>query len=297
MRILLLYISIILTSCTSSPDSTELTKPVITPDYELSIAPEQKALLILFPCFPCDAANTNTEFEIVEACRAKNISVLLMNFNLHLSMTSDEKATISSLLISTLEKYKIPMNNTYIGGFSSGGNVTVLLSDYLIKENLPLQPRGIFIVDSPIDLYQLYTVAQANIKADFSEVSVTEAKWIIDKFNIEFGSPDTAMGAYIKNSPYIAATHSPLNTSHLKDLKIRLYTEPDTLWWQENRHVTYEQMNAFALENLAIDLKAGGAKNVEFITTKNKGYRANGDRHPHSWAIVDKADLISWILE
>ena len=297
MRILLFCISIILTSCTDSPNSKELSKPIITADYELSIAPKQKALLILFPCLPCDAQNTNTEFDIDAACRAKNISVLRMNFNMHLSMTEEEKATISSLLISTLEEHNIPMNNTFIGGFSSGGNVTLLISDYLKTENLSLQPKGVFIVDSPIDLYQLYTVAQANIKENYSEVSVTEAKWIIERFNTQFGSPDTAMGAYIQNSPYIAATHSPLNTSHLRDLKVRLYTEPDTAWWQENRHVTYEQINAYALANLAQDLKNAGAKGVEYITTKNKGYRANGDRHPHSWSIVDKAELISWILE
>lgn len=29
-------------------------------------------------------------------------------------------------------------------------------------------------------------------------------------------------------------------------------------------------------------LKFKGFKNVEYIATTNKGYRANGERHPHS---------------
>ena len=36
---------------------------------------------------------------------------------------------------------------------------------------------------------------------------------------------------------------------------------------------------------------------IEYIETQNRGYRANGVRHPHSWAIVDENELIKWILE
>jgi hypothetical protein len=45
-----------------------------------------------------------------------------------------------------------------------------------------------------------------------------------------------------------------------------------------------------------MDLKKDGFKHVELITTENKGYRANGQRHPHSWSIVDGKDLIKWML-
>ncbi|MDX6747060.1 hypothetical protein SHK09_09685 [Polaribacter sp. PL03] len=40
-----------------------------------------------------------------------------------------------------------------------------------------------------------------------------------------------------------------------------------------------------------------GGDNIKLINTKNRGYRANGERHPHSWSIVDEKDLINWILE
>ena len=36
---------------------------------------------------------------------------------------------------------------------------------------------------------------------------------------------------------------------------------------------------------------------VELIQTQNKGFRANGERNPHSWSIVDVDDLIYWMLE
>lgn len=60
-----------------------------------------------------------------------------------------------------------------------------------------------------------------------------------------------------------------------------MYTEPDTLWWKENRMAGYEK------------LKENHFTDIEYIPTKNKGYRTNGERHPHSWSIVDTMDLSS----
>ncbi len=38
-----------------------------------------------------------------------------------------------------------------------------------------------------------------------------------------------------------------------------------------------------------------GSENIELIETTDRGYRADGTRHPHSWSIIDKADLIQWM--
>ena len=58
----------------------------------------------------------------------------------------------------------------------------------------------------------------------------------------------------------------------------------------------YKQTNAYLIREMSELLKDSGFTNVEYIPTETKGYRANGDRHPHSWSIVDKDDLINWIL-
>ena len=84
---------------------------------------------------------------------------------------------------------------------------------------------------------------------------------------------------------------------NLENTRIRFYTEPDIQWWKENRKADYDQMNANFIEKLSQNLKDAGFDQVEYIPTENKGYRANGDRHPHSWSIVDKEDLLQWMLE
>ncbi|MFS4493882.1 hypothetical protein [Maribacter sp. 2308TA10-17] len=58
----------------------------------------------------------------------------------------------------------------------------------------------------------------------------------------------------------------------------------------------YEQMNAFYIKKLSERLLEKEFEHVEYIPTINKGYRANGERHLHSWTIVDKDGLINQIL-
>ena len=113
----------------------------------------------------------------------------------------------------------------------------------------------------------------------------------------DFGIGDTAFNNYENSSPYLSKTHSTNNLLNFSGLKIRLYSEPDTAWWRENRQAEYENMNAHYIEQLSYDLnKLYGEEHVNYIRTKNRGYRANGDRHPHSWAIIDEKDLVKWML-
>lgn len=50
-----------------------------------------KGLLILFPCFPCDAENTLSEFKIKKISVKNGFSVLAMNLNQHLFLKPTEK--------------------------------------------------------------------------------------------------------------------------------------------------------------------------------------------------------------
>lgn len=270
---------------------------VATSDYELFIPKQQDGLLILFPCFPCNAANTRTEFDIVDLAMANNISVLLMNFNQRLWLSENENRDLEKILLEAVSQNSISTDNTYMGGFSGGGNVSLLLTDYLKSKDSPIQMKGVFIVDSPVDLLELYENAQRTIKKNFSAVALQEANMLVERFDSEFGLGDTALVNFTKRSPYLSRTHSTHNLSNLDQVEVRLYSEPDTAWWRINRQATYDEMNASYIEKLARDLgKMYGEDKVSYIKTKNRGYRANGNRHPHSWAIVDEMDLVNWIL-
>ncbi|MBL4708765.1 MAG: hypothetical protein JKY48_10055 [Flavobacteriales bacterium] len=221
-----------------------------------------------------------------------------MNFNQKLWLEEDEKKKLAEQLQNIFLENKLPKNDIYIGGFSSGGNVSLLISSFLIEnKTFKLKPKGVFIADSPIDLVALYKSSEKNLTRNFSDVSVQESTWIIETLGKQFGNPKKDISKYLEYSIYTSETNNIDKLKNLKNTKIRLYTEPDTIWWKENRMADYDQMNAYYIKRLFENLKESGFDQVEYLPTENKGYRENGDRHPHSWSIIDKKELIKWITE
>jgi len=271
---------------------------IIKKDYELyKPVKEVKAVLILFGGYPEVAEDIKREFKILGIARENNIAVLLSNFNRKLWLEEDEKTQLAENLQKIIVENQLPKDNIFIGGFSSGGVVSLLISNFIVgMKQFYIDPKGVFIVDSPIDLVALYKTSEKNIERQFSEPSIQESTWLLKTLNDNFGNPKEDIKIYEDEAVFTFATNNTSNLNKLKKTKIRLYTEPDTLWWKKNRMADYEQTNAFYIKKLSESLEAKGFESVEYIPTINKGYRANGERHPHSWAIVDKNDLINWIL-
>jgi len=274
-------------------------KEVKKGDYELSKPTKKiKSVLVLFGGYPETPEDVKREFKILDAAMKNGIAIVFMNYNQKLWINENEKQKLAAKLQSILLENILPLENIYFGGFSSGGNVALLIGDYLNEnDQYQITPNGIFIVDSPIDLAALYFSSEKNIARNFSNVSVQESTWILETLGKEFGNPHNDIFVYEKNAVFTSKTKNINNIKNLKNTKIRLYTEPDTLWWKTNRMANYEQMNAYYIKMLSEKLNDSKFESVEYIATKNKGYRANGERHPHSWAIVAVDDLINWMLE
>ncbi|WP_343329807.1 hypothetical protein [Polaribacter staleyi] len=304
--LLILFLLTIFISCKSekkNPVHKEIqkeakTETIVTELFEI-IKPKEnsKAVLILFGGFGEKPVDIKREFQIVDIAIKNQISLVLMNYSDKLWLEENDKKNLATLLQNTLKNHNLSTNDIYIGGFSSGGIVSLLISDYItgLKE-FHIQPKGVFIVDSPIDLLALYEASLINIERNFSDVSVQESTWIKNLFDKELRNPKDGISNYEKYAVFTSASNYTANLSNLKNTKIRLYTELDVNWWKVNRKTNFEQTNAYYIQKLSESLKKHNFKNVAYITTENKGYRSNGDRHPHSWSIVDKENLINWIL-
>jgi hypothetical protein len=266
--------------------------------YDLIIPTEQKALLILFPCFGCDAADTRSGSKITDEAVANGIAVLLMNFNGHIMMSDAELqhliTTIEQAFTVALSVKEQGLNgaHTFIGGFSSGGNVTMLLARALLKDpDPPVTVKGVFAVDSPLDLVHLYEASKRGLERPGFPQYKDEGRMVVTLLDVTLGDPATNAAAYEAASPLMPTRTS---VAPLKDLPVRLYTEPDTAWWRVNRGDSYEDMNAYALARIHASLKAAGNMRAEYITTQDRGIQ-HGHRHPHAWSIVDEKELVKWI--
>ncbi len=272
---------------------------IINENYELVKPIENtKKVLILFGGFPEKPIDIKREFNIIEIAKQNNIAVLYMNYNQKLWLEDVEKQKLASILQKIFIENNLPKDDIYFGGFSSGGNVAILISTFIVEnKKIDLTPKGVFIIDSPIDLEALYRSSEKNLEKRFSEVSIHESTWLIETLEKQLGNPSNDISKYQKHSVYTSKTKCIDNLKGLKNIKIRLYTEPDTIWWRKNRNADYNQMNAYYIKLLSKDIIDSGFTQVEYIPTKNKGYRANGERHPHSWSIIDKNDLVKWVME
>lgn len=275
------------------PAKEDATRDIHTADYDVIIPAEQKALLILFPCFPCDAADTRSESPIADTAVANGIAVLLMNYNRHILMSDAEKREVLDTIAAAVKAHGVDATNTFIGGFSSGGNVSVLLAKELVRAPRPgIGLNGVFAVDSPLDLVLLYECSQRDLaKSSFPEYK-DEARMVVALLDSTLGSPTDSLVNYERSAPLLNAAAS---VAPLKDLPIRFYTEPDTAWWRANRDDSYEELNAFGLERIHDTLVAVGNARAEYITTEGRGVQ-HGSRHPHAWSIVDEKELVNWIL-
>ena len=262
--------------------------------YHLSLSEKPSKLLILFPGFPSNSQVIQNEFPIDSLAKANNISVLYMNYNRKLQLELEDKKELASTLLDIIKTHNLSKDSVFIGGMSSGGNMSLLISDYLVEHNL-LNPKGVFIVDSPIDLYQLYLNSLIALKTENNNGFISEAQWLLDHYTNLLNENIDNAEAYDEISPVSTNNHDFRNIENLQNTKVRFYTEPDTTWWLNTYLVQPTEMNAYFIKNAYQMLKVKGWENIELIETEDKGYRSNGAKNPHSWSIVDFNDLIHWM--
>lgn len=284
-----LLICIVFVSCKKKTESKN--------DFQLFKVDNSEALLIVFPGGGSTSKETRRDFKILEKAKQNEISTLFMDFNRHLWIDDNDAQYLENSILNIVNENKLNVDNIFIGGMSIGGTVALSLSNYLAEQKSKINPKGVFVVDSPIDLYALYQSSQKDIlRDDFSQERLAEPKWIINYFEEEFGGKTSLLENIQKVSPITLVTENTTNIHFLKFKKLRFYTEPDTLWYKNVRQTDFESTNAFTLQNTIKHLQQKNWKKAALIETKNKGFRANGERNPHSWSIVNVDELIKWIL-
>ena len=302
MKNLFILILLLLAGCKEKNEKPKKTDngniTINTEEYELVKSANSKALLILFPGGAATSKEIKKEFDILKTAAERNISVLLMNFNRHLWIEDTDSEKLARQIMSAMDQNGLGTEKIYIGGMSIGGTVALSLSNHLHKSKSDIRPEGVFIVDSPIDLYALYESEQKDVKRnDLSEERLSEPKFIIGLIEEEFGVKDTLLDNLQKVAPVTLKTGNLENIQNLKNTRLRFYTEPDTLWWEEVRQTDFESTNAYTIQRTSEILSNDNWTGFQLIQTKDKGYRPNGERHPHSWSIVDAEELANWILE
>ncbi len=228
----------------------------------------------------------------------QNILVVFPSLNQGIATFEQEHAFLDTIFRQVVRQHKVPKNQFIIGGFSGGGMVALSYTEKANQNpgNTFIIPKAVFGVDPPLDLAHLWTHAERDVARNFSEAAVNEGNWIMHLYTEALGgSPQTAPATYLKHAIYTHSEKDGGNARYLLHTPVRIYTEPAILWQMENRHRDLYDLNCTDISAMINLLQLNGNQHAEMIVTENKGVKPNGQRHPHSWSIMDSGDCLAWI--
>lgn len=268
--------------------------------YYHAIIPEGKikgAILLLPGTWETTEHLISSNQKLCELAYDKNIAVIVPSINQRLTMTKGIVDILNALISDAINQYNIPKNKFVIGGWSMGGLFSLRYTELANENanNTAIKPVAVFSCDGPCDLENIYNNFQK--KHNKFPNSLEPAYGIKELETYCDGNPLQAQKQYIYYSCYSHSRADGGNAKFLKDTPVRIYDDVDPNWWMTNRDVDMYDMNALDQSAMILFLNDAGNKNAEFINAYGKGYRIEGNRHPHSWSIVEPIETMTWITK
>jgi hypothetical protein len=255
--------------------------------------------LILLDGFGGNADNFFSETKIHNTAWVNDILVIGIPTGARLYADKEIIQYLNRVLTEIAIKYKLRKEQFAIGGMSSGGTIAIRYAELCHEKpnDFPVSPSVVFDVDSPIDLIGLYHSAERDLKKAYPGWWLGESQMIINQFKNDLGDINGDLKKYHEASPFSKDLNAAGNESSLKDVAVRTYHDVDINWQIQNRRRSLYETNMLDASEFINRLVLQGNTRAEFVTSKIQGRRSNGQRHPHSWNIVDEIDLIQWIKE
>lgn len=287
MNIKFLFFATITILCSCSP-KVEVNQVFLNQDSPIGYTAimcntQPKAYMLLFPGFGETYLDVLNATKLPEVAAQNDIAVFIPSLQSGAEtygFSNESQGCLTDVVADIHDRYNLTGIPYCVGGFSMGGATAIRYAE--LVEN---KPFALFAIDSPLD-YNRFLLAT--------------------KRDIESYHKDTEDGIYAKLyrditgikdcSPYeiTDSTHSAIMA--LREIPVRYYIEPAEEWWLNKRRTDVLGLNIIDGTCFINDLRLIGNDRADLILTRDKGYRkATGQRHPHSWTIVDNRDFINWI--
>lgn len=257
------------------------------------------AVLFLLPGFGQAPGSIFTESKLPYVAAVNNILTVAASGGM--TMFVDDRLTnhLNLVIHRIIEQYPEIENKPWVmGGFSAGGTISLRYIENCQenREKCPVQFEGVFAVDSPVDLVEIWKYCDRELARNYSEIGMQEAKMVQSVFTRQLGTPEQEPERYAELTPFdIQAPLGKGNEVWLKDLAVRVYHDIDVNWQIQNRRRSAYESNFLQSSELINRLYLLGNERAAFIQATGKGYRSDGRRHTHSWSIVDEVECIQWV--
>lgn len=310
MSIKLKYFSLLTFSIFACVDTYSQTMKKIVLDstdfysgHYLVVEPENKdtisGVLVLLAGFGQIPENAPPETKLHHVAYANNILTIFYAGGNKLYADSITQVKLTKVINDVLTRYKVMSNTFILGGYSAGGMIAMryveLCNEFPAK--FPIQPKGIFTIDSPIDIFSIYEQLEETAKNNYSELAVEEAVRAMGHIKSDYGVPRENISTYAKLTAFSMNKGYCQNEIFLKNMAVRTYHDVDIAWRIINRNQTVHGSNYEVTAELINRLVLMGNDKAEFMQSFQTGYRSNGQRHPHSWSIVNEIEFMQWMKE
>ncbi|RZK43602.1 MAG: hypothetical protein EOO90_03320 [Pedobacter sp.] len=255
---------------------------------QISKVTKPKGVLVLIPGYGEHPYAVSAQTSILQEAEKNGLAVIMVNLtpnNEDLPINDTSLSTLANMIKHFYKEEKLPSStNLYIGGFSIGGTAAMR---FYTKKNREFTIKKVFAIDPPLDMVRLK-----------KSLSKGREQQVIQKLDLLISENVDKDLALQELSVYNPSHPKPEKLPNYEQTALRIYCEPDILWWIKNRNMDLSDMNVTDCAGYVnAILKKDRNQKAELILTKGMGIR-NGDQvHPHSWSIAEPADLVWWLLK
>lgn len=293
----------ILIGCSTAPAQLPQ-KIVVNPDdpssgYYLAIKPSTgniTAVLVLLDGFNGNPESVLQETKLPVTAAANGYLTIVAAMGPKIYADSTVVSKLNLLMNDVKQRFEVTADQFLIGGFSAGGTIALRYAELAteIPGKTVIHPKAVFAVDSPVDIISIYHFFEEQIKKNYSDPAVQEAKFVSQLMREEHGVPDSNLSTYLQLTPFYVRMEGEGNEKFLKDTPVRLYHDVDINWRLKERLQSGYDGNFLNASEMILRLMVMKNQRAEFVRGRT-GYRSNGMRHPHSWNIVDEVEFIGWM--
>lgn len=278
----------------------ELDKNDFFSGYYLAYEPKSDTVdgvLVLLAGFGQRAEDSPPETKLHQVAHKNNILTIFFAAGNKLYADSITQTKLTAVLEDVIVRYKVKPNQFVFGGFSAGGTIALRYVELCneFPKKFPIQPKGVFVIDSPIDIFSIWMQFEETAKNGTSDIAIEEAERAMRLIKEDHGNPLENIPFYASINPFSMEKKYGENEKFLKSTAVRTYHDVDVAWRLINRNQTVKQANFLISSELINRLLLMGNTKAEFMQSYQTGYRSNGQRHPHSWSIVDEEEFIQWM--
>jgi len=282
------------------PERVVLNETDLDYGYYLALPPQSKMIkgaLLILPGFGQIAETVFLDTKLPKYAKEAGILTIVYAGRNRMVLDSFLLNQVNQVLQDVQTRFELESDHLAVGGFSAGGTIALRLAQKMLASpaTFNFQPKALFMVDAPIDIFHSWEAHQWNREKAYSGISVKEADWVERYYRSVFGgTPDELPDVFQEVSPF-SIRDSIGHEQWLKALPVRSYHDVDIAWRIVNRNQVPRFANFIPNAELINRLQLLGNEQATFMQSLETGVRRDGKRHPHSWSIVDAKECIEWV--